>query len=269
MKKRVCILLTGQMRVNSLNLGELNDNTLIDSFNTCLLNDNFKEKYNFDVFISTDSIDIEKAKTFFGDENLKNVFLYDSNWYLNNINHNIKSFEHYEDKYSKINFEECYSNSHILFMIYRLYTAYNLMINYQMETDIKYDYVIKLRPDSKLTKNIMELFDILETTDTQIITEHDHLVITKYELSDIFKLMENYGEYNENVNQKYNLYKYFFRDGIVYPDNVFRFSPEKQFSDNISDKILSKGYDFNTAFKGITYPNYTSLYGGGGNYKYM
>ena len=52
MKKKVCILLTGQMRVNSLNIAESNDNILLDSFNTCLLNDGFKEKYNFDVFIS-------------------------------------------------------------------------------------------------------------------------------------------------------------------------------------------------------------------------
>jgi hypothetical protein len=143
------------------------------------------------------------------------------------------------------------------------------MINYQIETGVKYDYVIKLRPDSKLTKNIMELLDILETTDAQIITEHDHFVITKYELSDIFKLMEHYGEYNEPVETKNDIYRYLFRDSVVWADNFIRFCPEKQFTDNIYYTLLSKGYDFDTAFKGITYPNYTALYGGNLTYRHM
>ena len=66
MKKRVGILFSGQIRSNSLNPNYNNDNIILDSISQYFLNSQFKEKYNYDVFISTDNIDVERAKSYFG-----------------------------------------------------------------------------------------------------------------------------------------------------------------------------------------------------------
>jgi hypothetical protein len=50
MKKRVGILFSGQIRSNSLNPNYNNDNIILDSISQYFLNNQFKEKYNYDVF---------------------------------------------------------------------------------------------------------------------------------------------------------------------------------------------------------------------------
>ena len=72
MKKRVGIIYSGQMRTNSLNPDYTNDNIILEATQKYFLNDEFKNKYDYDVFFSVDIINEEKAKEYFGD-NLKNM----------------------------------------------------------------------------------------------------------------------------------------------------------------------------------------------------
>jgi hypothetical protein len=268
-KKRVAILFSGQMRVNGLNPDYTNDNIVLDSINNFFLNETFKEKYNYDVFISTDNVDIQKAKDFFGEDNIKNVFLYEKNWYLRPIKNDIKPFKYYEDEFSKNDFFDLPNHSHALFMVYRLYTVYNLMKNYQEETGTNYEYVVKIRPDSVFKNNTNQLFDSLETTNKKIICEHDHFVITKYEFSEIFSLMETYGKYNASIFEKIDIYQFLTRDNSFNNDDYLRFCPEKQFMDNIFDILkIKNNLDFHESFYGIVYPSYTALYRGNGVYGY-
>ena len=269
MKKRVCILLSGQMRSNGLNSNYTSDNIILESIEKYFLNEKFKKDYDYDVFISTDTIDLNKATIFFGEEHLKNICINEDNWYLKNIEKNIESFEYYKNEYLKIDITGYIDYSYTLFMIYRLLTVYNLMLNYQIETKTNYDYVVKLRPDSELTNDINELFNILETTNKKIISEHDHFVITTYEFSNIFRLIEEFGKYNEQISIKPYIYCHLSVSGQIYPDNVMCYCQEKQFMDNIFYKIKSKNLDFQDCFQGIIYSKYTKIYRGNGVYAHL
>ena len=269
MKKRVGIIYSGQTRSNALNPNYTYDNIILESTFKYLLNDEFKEKYDYDIFFSVDMIDCDKAKLVFGDH-LKNIHILENDWYLNSIEQLPMPYDYFKEKYSKINFMGCESYINGLYQYYRMYCSYNLLKNYQNQTNTTYDYLIRIRPDALLMQDTMQLFNILESTNRQIIIEHEQLCIMKYKLEDIFKLVEKYGEYNEHINNKYNIYASFLsKSGKLYPNNVMCFCPEKQFTDHIYHTILSKNMNFNDSFFGMVYPSFNLLYRGNSKYAHI
>ena len=74
MKKKLCVLIAGQMRTNILSGEELTTKDITDYMNLNIFNDYMKDNFNYDVFIASDSIDIERTKEFIGD-NIKNICL--------------------------------------------------------------------------------------------------------------------------------------------------------------------------------------------------
>jgi len=77
-KKRIAILYSGQMRLNSLNTNEKKNTTILNSISDFLLTEKFIKKYDYDIFIGTDNIDIYESYNFFG-ENLKNIHIAEKN----------------------------------------------------------------------------------------------------------------------------------------------------------------------------------------------
>lgn len=74
-KKNIAILFSGQMRKNSLKSYDFNDNTIINSISLNFINDEFKNKYNYDIFISTDNANIEKIIEYFGKEHILKIYI--------------------------------------------------------------------------------------------------------------------------------------------------------------------------------------------------
>jgi hypothetical protein len=90
-KPRIAILLTGQMRANSMNPEYLADTIIHDSIRIHFLNTEFTDRYDYDVFISTDKISLKKAYEFYGN-NLKNVHITETDEYLYSCNRKIKNY---------------------------------------------------------------------------------------------------------------------------------------------------------------------------------
>jgi len=272
MKARVAILYSGNMRSNSLNPSFTKDNIILESTKKHLLNNDFINKYDYDVFFSVDSIDIQKAIDFFG-ENLKNIHLTEQNWFLKEPKESITDYSIYYNKFLSNDFEGKPTHQHGVYQYYRLYCAYNLMKDYQTATYIKYDFIIRIRPDIRLMQNVMPLFNILEKTDCLICSEHEQLCIVKYELHEMFDFIKYIGSYNESISAKSYIYNHYVRkeDGGQFPidDNFLMYSPEKQFVDNVYYFILKLNKDFNKSFIGIAYPSYNLLYRENGKYGYI
>ena len=267
MKKRVAILYSGQIRSNSLNPNYSTDNTILESTSNFLLNDEFKSKYEYDVFFSVDNININKVTAFFGD-NLKNIHITETNFYLHPIENTISNYEYFYEKYLKTDFQGCLNHINALYQYYRLYCVYNLLYNYQLQTNTTYDYLIRIRPDSRIMQDIMPLFNILETTNTQIITEHEQLCIMKNSMKDLFKLIEYYGDYNKSVINN-NMYNFLSRAELLNNDYIYKFCPEKQFIDHIYFILNNNNFNPTDSFIGIHYPSYTLLYREDGTYGYI
>jgi len=266
--KRVAILYSGQMRANSLNPNFNKDDIILEATKKYLLNDAFKTKYEYDVFISTDNIDINKAIIFFGN-NLKNINITETNWYLNPIDDkSINSFEFFKNKNINKVPKTTYLYDHFInsmYQYYRLYITYIMLEDYISKTNTKYDYIMRIRPDIQLLKNITTIFNILETSNLKIVTEHEQLCIFVSDLKDILKIIFYYGDYKNIEDIIY--YKFLYsNDQVSINDYLI---PERQFISHIFSIFKKNNYNINESFMGIKYPTYNALYKEDGSYGYM
>ena len=166
------------------------------------------------------------------------------------------------------NFNDCWTMVETNHQFYRLYCVYNLLKNYQLKTNTKYDYLVKIRPDTQIKQNILPLFDILETSNIKIIMEHDQMAILKYELKDIFKAIKQLGRYQKRIDTSTGIFLHFTDDREHfhkhYPSTTF--CPERQFMEHVNDIIIKNNLNFNESFIGIRYPSFGILYRGNGIY---
>lgn len=257
------------MRANSLNSNYNKDNLILEATSKYFLNDEFKSKYDYDVFFSVDTIDIEKAKEYFGEDRLINVHITETDWTLQPIDNKLlNDYNYYHNEYLKIDFENCEKHINALYQYYRMYSAYNLLKNHQKKTNITYDYLVRIRPDIRLMQDIIPLFNILETTNKEIIAEHEQLIILKYELRDIFKLIKYYGTFKNCQNNR-DIFRHFIKqESDMLSEQICRFCPEKQFIEYLNYIFINKKLIFKEVFTGITYPSYNLLYRGNGIYGY-
>jgi hypothetical protein len=270
MKKHVGIIYSGQLRGNSLNKNFTKDDKVLEATNKFLFNEEFKKNFTYDVFFSVDdTIDIDKAKDFFG-ENLKNIHITENDWYMNSIDDTIPSFSYYYEKYCQIDFKGFADHKNEIYQYYRMYCCYNMLKNYQKKNNITYDYLVRIRPDILLMQDTMQIFNLLENSNKQIFIEHEQLCIIKYELEDIFRLIEFCGKYNKPIKDKMSIYLY-LSAGLDEPSSeyIYRFCPEYQFVEHIYYTLKKKNYDFFKTFIGIQYPSYNLLYRENGSYGYL
>lgn len=269
MKPRVAVLFSGQMRINTLNpyLYFKDDTVILDSLATCFLNDEFKSKYDYDVFFSTDVIDISKTKEVFG-ENLKNIHIIETNFYLEPIEDAILSYGYYHDKYLRTDFKGCDNHINGLYQYYRTYCAYILAKYHEKKTNIKYDYYVKIRPDSRLVQDMNILFTILETTNKQIIMEHDHLYILKSSFQEIFKMIDYFGFFSNYVTDM-KIFNHLNKEPCQSIDHLYKFAPERQFMEYVLYIVVNNNLNFEDAILGIIYPSLQLIYRGNGSYAYV
>ena len=284
MKKRVGFICSGQMRDNSLNPNQINDNIILESFELNLLNNEFKSKYDYDFFISTDCIDVNKSIEFFGD-NLKNINITDNKEYLFHLSNEPEDFYDYFNKFIETtkNYKNFILHEHAMFQYYRMYLAYMMLKDYQKKENIHYDYFVRIRPDIRIMQNVMYLFELLENTNLKVITEHEQLCIIKPELEKIFELVKYYGEFNQMSIPTKRVYMQFYnaKKGLSkdFPidyknhenflnDTLIRFSPEKQFVDHIDNLMEVQNLNPEESYLGIVYPSYNLIYSNK-KYKYI
>lgn len=272
MKKRVGIIYSGQTRSNSLNPNYNNDNIILDATSKFFLNNEFKDRYNYDVFFSVDIINVSKAKEYFG-ENLKNIHITETNWYMHPIEEIIPEFNYFHNKFLQIDFQNLPNHEHGFYQYYIMFCAYKLLKDYQQNNNIKYDYLVRIRPDIRLMQDIIPLFNILENTNKEIILEHDFQFILKYDLEELFNFVNFYGHYKNPVEpQNINIFKHFVHENHLnsfVSDGSTRFAPERQFGEYLNEVILKKNKKYEEVVVGITYPSYNLLYRGNGLYGYV
>ena len=278
MRKRIGIIYSGGIRTNGLNPHYTADSHILDATTKYLLNEEFKTKYEYDVFISTDNIDIDKAIHYFGGH-LKNIHLhpdYDENrrkdgidWYLNEIENKIPSYEYFYNKYvTTTNFNGHMTKSSCLHEFYRLYSSYNLLKNYEKKTNTQYEYLVRLRLDSRLKQNLMPLFDYLEKSNKQIFVEHNVLCIVNYKLKNIFSAIKAYGRYQKPIDISSGIFSHLHVDPNALLSNLNQtmFCPDRQFMEHVNDVIIRNGFRYHEACIPVLYPSFNVLYRENGSY---
>lgn len=264
MKKRIAILYSGGMRANGLNPDYNADNIILNATNDFFLNKEFKEKYNYDVFFSTDVIDIDKAINFYGNH-LKNIHIDEKKWCLYPIDKKLPEYSYFYDKYiERTPFNSFDTHIHTVHQFYRMYWVYNLAKDYEIKNNLHYDYFIRIRPDSRLTQNLMPLFDLIEKYNIKIFLEHEHICVIHNEFEEFFNFVDYFGHFYEPADLSHILYTVYMVP-ILY-NKIFTFCPERQLYEYIYYIVKKKGQNFKDVFRRLIYPTYNLLYRGKGIY---
>jgi len=198
-KKKVAIVFSGQSRCNPLShpphiaMQEIITKSYVDFFFT----ENFKAKYDYDIFISTDDIHLTNAYNFFG-LNLKNIHLFNTGYYSTKIENDIPPIEDYFNKYNLNDFSNFQKYDNSIYQYYKLFDAYNLLKNYKLKNNVNYDFIIRSRLDTKYQNNITDYLTFLEENEKCKMFGHwDFFAVGRADIMDIYcsAIDNNYGTY--------------------------------------------------------------------------
>lgn len=249
--KKVAILFSGQIRSNQLNDQLQNDSLVNDSIQKFFLNEEFKQKYEYDIFISTDTLNIEKTKEFFGN-NLKNIHLYEKGFYLHTLEDKIPSFDDFKKIYDIYDYQGKYISPGNLMQMYRILDACSLM----EAKNISYDCIVRCRLDTVFKQSLVPLFDELLNPESvlECIALTDQFILGKKEIMThyLHTFAERYMKYRRTKQD----FDYFIMDSKKYyqegNEHWWLFSPELQQSEcffeycnqnNLVVKKVLKGYN--------------------------
>ena len=195
-KPRIAVLFSGQVRKNALNPDDSSDEIILNSQLINLFNDEFNECYDYDIFISTDKLNIQKAQELF-DSHLKNIHFYETGYYLNEVHMETPPYEKVTKK--PFNFEGKFVANGNLYQSFRLLDVHNLLIDYCNKTDTQYDLVVRARLDMEFKKSFVPHFrEIIENSKIQAIAFQDQFIIGRPEIMKAYMrgLEAKYALYN-------------------------------------------------------------------------
>jgi len=201
-KKKIAILVSGQIRNSSLHLG---DNTEFEtSFKNNVLNQGNTNDYDLHVFFCVDKINTDRLKDLCGDH-LKGVIQLDHENIKNPLNvEEIEKqyFEYYNNKRSNPEkYPMCtstYPRSGMVYKMHKLYCAYQLMLEFEEKNNFEYDYILYLRPDNVILKDMNPYFHSFEKDGLILATGNMDWVFfgTREIMSQLCNLVKCYGKYN-------------------------------------------------------------------------
>jgi hypothetical protein len=251
--KKICFILSGQIRKNSLRDELSTDNTITDSFNEYIFNKKLKEKYDYDIFISTDTIDIKKTLNFFSKEKVKNIHCSNNDFYLNPITKNIPSVNYYDGLYHKNHIDGYQHHERSVYQYHRLYDCYNLAENYNSINN--YDYIVRMRLDMAFNNDINNYLEILDNDpNIHIFCHGDVFAIGRKNIMKEYctTINNKFGKYNKHYYKK----NYNFKNSIIGYEHFYSndpvewsYSPEFQIYECLFEFCEENNLDIDSSLK--------------------
>jgi hypothetical protein len=255
-KPRIGFLFTGHMRSNPLGFSTNPNYEILETLNKFVFNDEFKKKYDYDVFISTDSINIHKAFEFFGKDsnglcNLKNIRMekqlgfMDPHYYfdipIKSTDENYFKVEFLKQDFTGYDVGVALNGS--VHQMYKIYDAFNMLNNHNGYGNYRnYDFICKIRLDILIQENIIDSLNrINNDPDIQMIYHWDLNILGKPEIMKYYcegltnKLgfydfsISNYPNFGELFAFSYEMYCHF----KINEKYRWRFAPEMQLTEHM------------------------------------
>lgn len=259
-KKNIVFLFSGQSRTSPFSLNYENRSyEIIKSYNEYIFTEEFLDKYNYKVFISTDDVHLQDTIEYFSESNIGNIHLLDTNYYYKNIDNKVKDVSYYLDNYLKKDFKDfrVYKNS--IYQHHKILDCYN-MLRESNYFKFNIDYIIRLRLDIKLDTDMCSLINNLDTnTDLEIILGWDLVAIGRPKIIECYctGLENNYGNYNYNINVPKNLPV--MKDYHTIDKKRWTYAPERQLFEMLFDYCNNNSLDINKViYDFIIYENISS-----------
>ena len=247
-KKKVIFLFSGQSRTSPFSIKNKKKRCLeiLNSYNKYIFTQEFKSKYNYQVFISTDDIHLSDTINYFSKENIGNIHLLDTNYYYKNICSKVTDVSFYLNSYNKKDFGVCWKYNNSIYQHHKILDCYNMIRNSEQFDNV--DYIVRLRFDIKINKDISSLITKLETnSNLQIILSSDLVAIGKPEIMDCYctGLENNYGNYHYNVIIPKELSV--MKDYNIIEKNRWTYAPETQLFEMLFEYCNNNNLDINNA----------------------
>jgi hypothetical protein len=229
---------------------------MLERYNKFIFTEKFKSMYKYKIYITTDDLQLSDTISYFGDNNIGNIHLLNTNYYKKNVNIHSKNIETYFDKY---NINADWSNGYAKYdnsiqQHYKIMDCYNLFIN-DSDSDINItncDFIIRLRLDLEFTLDILDILEKFKIDPKiEIIMDWDFLAIGKP------KIMECYCN---GLNNNYGKYKYLTPVPDVPPimgdyhtidKYIWTYAPERQLFEMLFEYCNKNNIDMNDAIKQV------------------
>jgi hypothetical protein len=220
-KTKIAILFSGEVRENGLGYNTITElpkylkenylHDILESYEKNFFTSEFKNNVDYDIFISTDNINIEKTLDFFGKDNVKNIYMYNNNNYLHPIESKLNSIEFYTNRL----YEITDNNNYIIYpsgipQYHKMANCFEMLTNY---TNVEnYDYIIRSRLDTVYEHDIFNYIkELNNNTQCLYVGNDDQFGIGRPDIMKVyFNLINNFGTYHTHYLRDN------FKDSIIH-----------------------------------------------------
>jgi hypothetical protein len=199
-KKKVVFLFSGNARTSPFTLEKGKRNkSILESYQKYIFTDSFKEKYDYDVYITSDNIHLEDTIRYFSENHIKNIHLLDNQYYLTH-NSDTKDVQYYLNKYNEKDWREYDKYEGSIHQHYKILDCYELAKKNNSVQNC--DYIVRVRLDVAFQKSIEDIIRMIETTPSlKIVIDWDFFALGTPDIMEWYctGLEHNYGNYNYDV----------------------------------------------------------------------
>jgi len=250
-KKKVVFLFSGNARTFPFSKDtHKRSHEILESYNRYVFTESFKKKYDYEIYITCDHLDLEDTLRYFSENHIKNIHLLDDDYYLTtkDTNTNTKNIEYYLNKYNEKDW------SHYLKHEGSIHQHYKILDCYQMakkDNNIhNSDYIVRMRMDIEMTRDLEEIIGMIEKTPgVEIVIHYDWFALGKPSIMEWYctGLEHNYGNYNYNVPVPDTLpvMNDYGRDDI----QRWTYSAERQLFEMLYDYCVQRKLDINQTIR--------------------
>jgi len=245
----IIFLFSGQARTSPFNTNiEMRSMDILKSYNDFIFTDEFKRSYNYKIYISTDDINVNDTINYFGEENIGNIHLLNNEFYLKPIENKVDNVNNFLDIYNKKDWSNHYKQDNSIYQHHKIHDCYNLF----KEDNIKnYNYIIRIRLDTVIYKNIINLLDLFNINPKlQIVIHWDFCAIGKPEIMNCYcsGIINNYGNYNYKTYVQENVS--FFPDYHTINRWQWTYAPERQLFEMLFEYLNNNNLNIDDAIIG-------------------
>jgi hypothetical protein len=250
LKKKIIFLFSGQSRISpfSNNIHSRN-NDILNSYNELIFTDKFKELYDYKIYITTDDIHLEDTINYFSLNNIGNIHLLNSDYYLKPIENKLKPVDEYINIYNNKDWSHHVKYDNSIHQHYKVLDSYNLFSN---DANLENcDYIVRLRMDLKFPMNMMDTIELLQNTKLEIVISWDMFAVGTSSIMKCYcnGLNNNYGNYHYNTNVPEILpmmINYHIVDRCIWT-----YAPERQLFEMLFEYCNQNNLDINETIKDV------------------
>jgi len=254
-KQKIIFLFSGQARTSPFthNIYE-RDYGILNSYNEFIFTPEFKNLYDYKIYITTDDIHMEDTINYFSLDNIGNIHLLESlldgDYYLKPVESKLKPDDGYVYTYKDSErwlYHAKYENS--IRQHYKIMDCYNLFISDTNPENC--DYIVRLRMDRKFPMNIIDAIKLLEKSKLEILMYWDMFAVGKPSIMKCYcnGLNNNYGNYYYQTTVPENLP--IMPDYHILDRCIWAYAPERQLFEMLFEYCNQNNLDINETIKSI------------------